>query len=47
MGRVIYTQTLGWKPDSKGQYPKDSVFGKVDAKLRHYADLIKDYLPGK
>ncbi len=33
--------------DSKGQYPKDSVFGKVDAKLKVYAELIKDYLPGK
>jgi hypothetical protein len=35
------------KVSSKGQYPKDSVFGKVDAKLRHYAELIKNYQPGQ
>lgn len=46
-GVELLMETPAGKPNSKGQYPKDSVFGKVDAKLRHYAELIKDYSRGE
>jgi lon-related putative ATP-dependent protease len=32
--------------DAKGEYPEDTVFGKADRKLQHYAELIRDYGPG-
>lgn len=43
-GVELLTGMPAGKRNKKGEFPENSVFGKADRKLRHYAELIKTYL---
>ncbi|MDX1387650.1 MAG: AAA family ATPase [Acidobacteriota bacterium] len=44
-GIEILTGVVAGKPGSEGTYPPDSIFGRVDAKLRELAAGVRDYGP--
>jgi lon-related putative ATP-dependent protease len=46
-GIELLTGIPAGKKDSKGNYPKNTIFGKANQKLSHFADLIKEYGPEK
>ena len=46
-GIELLTGVPAGRKDSAGKYPKNSIFGKANQKLQHYADLIRRHGPEK
>ncbi|MHA1839617.1 MAG: hypothetical protein ACTSYO_06650 [Candidatus Ranarchaeia archaeon] len=42
-GIEVLTGVPAGERDSNGVYPEDTIFGKVDRKLRYMADQLKEY----